>query len=405
MLNQRLGLSRFVYSIGILALATLPAIRGAQAASPANSGDGIGTPHYTTAGSVTNFSANAHTVPYFRAQFTDPTNGVTYPYNMVGTNPSAGDHVTTVPTVIIPFSFTFAVSADPAVHTLDGSMNTGLTAASPVFQASNVGEAASSTASAPPSFAAGRKVKEPSDVTQLADAIFRAEWGKTGSGYHILLNSPAIMPVQSFSVPSNQGQILVGSSSHVHIGLLDANWFSDRLNQAINNLHIDAGTLPIVLAYNVFLYTGDNPANCCILGYHGAGASLNGNGQQQVQTYIFAAYSDPGIFAPNPGDTISYVQDIHALSHEVQEWVNDPFGNNVVTPWLTPTAPQYGCTNLLEVGDPVVGYGFEIKLGSVTYHPEDETHFSWFARESPSRAEGHYYTYLNNFPTVAAGCQ
>lgn len=375
-----------------------------SAAAPASSGDGIGNPRYATAGSVTNFSANATTVPYFRSQFTDPTNGVTYAYTMVGTDPSKGNQVTTVPVVIIPFSLTFVASSDPAVHTLDGSSNTGLVAASPVFQASDVGAAANRSASAPPSFAAGRTVHEPSDVTQLTDAIYRAQWGKTGSGYHVLLGQPAVAPVQSFSVPANQGFIIVGKASHAHIGLLDDGWFSNRLHEAINNLHIDPGTLPIVLLYNVFLYENNNPANCCVLGYHGAFSSLNGNGKQQVQTFIFASYNDPGIFAPNAGDTVSYIRDIHALSHEVQEFMDDPFVNNAVNPWLTPTAPQYGCTASLETGDPVVGYGFQIALGSTVYHPEDEVHFSWFAREAPSRAETGYYTYLNNFPTIAGGC-
>jgi len=52
--------------------------------------------------------------------------------------------------------------------------------------------------------------------------------------------------------------------------------------------------------------------------------------------------SDPGIFGANPGDAFSYISDIHGVSHEVQEWYDDPFVNNIVSPWLTPTAPQYG---------------------------------------------------------------
>jgi hypothetical protein len=60
-----------------------------------------------------------------------------------------------------------------------------------------------------------------------------------------------------------------------------------------------------------------------------------------------------------------------------------------VTPWLTPTAPQYGCTPVLETGDPVVGpwYGLD---GNTTgkadgyeyygqYHPEEEVFAQWFA--------------------------
>ena len=53
-------------------------------------------------------SAPAKTIPYWSSSFTDPTNGVTYPYTMVGTNPFTTNASTTVPTVIIPFRFVFA---------------------------------------------------------------------------------------------------------------------------------------------------------------------------------------------------------------------------------------------------------------------------------------------------------
>jgi hypothetical protein len=307
--------------------------------------------------------------------------------------------------VVIPFSFDFDASLDPNFHVLDGSTKTLATIRSPVFQTSDVGAAASATASAPPYLNAGRTVSEPSDVTQLGDAIYRAQWGKTGSGYHVLLGQPNVLPTQQIHVPKNLGFIVVGSQSGAHVGLLDLGWFSNRLNEAINNLHVDPGTLPIILVYNVFLYASNNPQDCCYLGYHGATSSLRGNGQQQVQTYLFCSYSDPGIFGANDGDAESYVADIHGLSHEVQEWLDDPFVNNVVNPWLTPTAPQYGCTAILETGDPVVGFGFKVTLGGTTYHPEDEVHYSWFARESPSRAASGYYTYLNNFRSVAEGCK
>ena len=59
----------------------------------------------------------------------------------------------------------------------------------------------------------------------------------------------------------------------------------------------------------------------------------------------------------------------------------------------------------LETGDPVVGFGFVVTTNGRNYHPEDEVHFSWFARETPSGAEQGYFTYLNNFATQAQGCQ
>jgi hypothetical protein len=379
------------------------------ALAQASGGDGIGTAQFATDTSATNFSANATTIPYWRSSFIDPTTGVTYPYTMVGTDPSLGNVTTTVNTVIIPLRFTFVKSAS-ANNVLDGSTKVTLTVQSPVFTDADIGAAADATASAPPTQPGvapvnARPVLEPSDITQVGDAIFRAQWGKTGTPYHVRLSNPVVLPTVSYTVPGNQGFLIVGSVSHARIGLMDIGWFTNRLNETMRNYHISPTVLPVFLVYNTFLYVGNNPNFCCVLGYHGATTSLNGNGQQSVNTYMFASYSDPGIFGRHTGDAISYVQDIHALSHEVQEWMDDPFVNNVVNPWLTPTAPQYGCTTLLETGDPVVGFGFTVLMtNGVMYHPEDEVHFSWFARESPSRAEEGYYTYLNNFADRAHGC-
>jgi hypothetical protein len=143
---------------------------------------------------------------------------------------------------------------------------------------------------------------------------------------------------------------------------------------------------------------------------------VNGQGNQPVQTY---AWASPGFFAEWA------LQDIHPLSHEISEWADDPFINNTVEPWLTPTAPQYGCSSLLETGDPVVAIGFAKgtnSLGSTDgfYHPEDEVFLPWFMRlapnliseptQSPSTNVGRYTLMgdLNPFPGFrqpATGCQ
>ena len=67
------------------------------------------------------------TIPYWGSSFTDPTNGVTYPYTMVGTNPYGAPVTTTVPSEIIPFKFNFS---DGTV--MDGSADVSKTIASPV---------------------------------------------------------------------------------------------------------------------------------------------------------------------------------------------------------------------------------------------------------------------------------
>jgi hypothetical protein len=104
--------------------------------------------------------------------------------------------------------------------------------------------------------------------------------------------------------------------------------------------------------------------------------------------------------------------------------------NNTVEPWLTATAPQYGCTSLMETGDPVVGIGFAkgtntfeqgptpigLQVADGHYHPEDEAFLPWFMRLNPSTSQpaqdgtGGRYTLmgsLNPYPslhTPATGC-
>jgi hypothetical protein len=125
------------------------------------------------------------------------------------------------------------------------------------------------------------------------------------------------------------------------------------------------------------------------LGYHSA---TSGN-----QTYAFAAYSDPGIF------TASGIRDIHALSHEVGEWMDDPFGNNIVPTWGN-VGQVSGCQNNLEVGDPVTGVAFTVSPNNFTYHPEDLVFLPWFSRQSPSSSVNGRYTFLNTFSSPAAAC-
>jgi hypothetical protein len=139
-----------------------------------------------------------------------------------------------------------------------------------------------------------------------------------------------------------------------------------------------------------------------VIGYHGTRAAGNGtgsadsNGNAVVQTFAWASWVRPGTYPriSGQGSTTDWaLQDIHALSHEISEWADDPFVDNTVEPWLTPTAPQYGCTGVMETGDPVVAIGFAMgkntfEQGSAPadgyYHPEDEVFLPWFMRLSPN---------------------
>ncbi len=94
------------------------------------------------------------------------------------------------------------------------------------------------------------------------------------------------------------------------------------------------------------------------------------------------------------------IEDVNALSHEIAEWYNDPFVDNLTPPWISPIAPQYGCNNFLEVGDPLVGVVF-VKHG---YHLQDEAFFSWFAKQPVSWGIKHRYTYLGTFSMPSPTC-
>jgi hypothetical protein len=342
--------------------------------------DATAKPLFTTDGGVTPFRTSK-TIPYWSSSFTDPTNGVTYPYTMVGTNPFTGNGQTTVPTTIIPFRFVFS---DGTV--MDGGGDVAATLASPIFSEYT--------------YPLG------GDRTQYGDAIQRAQFNKIRTGYHVRLGAPTILPTQTIDVPKNQGFAFVNSRG-VLVALMDISWFTTKLYNAINALHVSSRVIAIVLVHNTYTWIGTVNV-CCVLGYHGATSSLNGKGDQQVQTYIYSAFITPRSFGgfDQPGLGLG---DIHALSHEVSELYDDPFVNNIVNPWLTPTAPQYGCTAYLETGDPVVGFWFllpgnpQVNSNGV-WHPEDEVFFSWFARQSPSIAYHGLYTYMGTFTSPAQGC-
>jgi hypothetical protein len=180
-----------------------------------------------------------------------------------------------------------------------------------------------------------------------------------------------------------------------------------RIQNLTNSLgYVDPTHLPIFLTNDVVNFIGTNPGNCCVIGFHGAGpvpshtsnGPMNGNGDQPVQTWAWASWTSPGFFARANGGTAWALQDIHALSHEISEWADDPFINNFVEPWSIPVVPGAPCSNVLETGDPVVAIGFAKGTNTFEqgpnpngtqsadgfYHPEDEVHLPWFMQLAPN---------------------
>ena len=312
-----------------------------------------------------NRSKIIESIPYWSSLFA--YGGGEFPYQMVGTDPSVGSASTTVRTELIPLNLVFS----------DGSIFKGTTRTkamlnSPLFTSA--------------SYTSGN--------TQYGDAIQRAEWWKYTSkeNYHVWLGQPKVYSSITLNIPASAGMVGPNPRTGQPEGLIDINWFDPQIQALITSLGLSPKTFPIFLTSNTFLYSGV-PANCCIIGYHNAIPGTNAQGKTVIQTYAWGTYNDPGMFSVP-------IEDINALSHEIAEWYSDPFVDNVTPNWISPIAPQYGCNNFLEVGDPLVGVVFNVH----GYHPQDEAFFSWFAKQVPSVGIHGQYTYLGTFTGPAPLC-
>ncbi len=380
----------------VIAGSALAAATTASAAVTGSAKGGNGPQNdarFTTAGTVTP-TYGARTIPHWSFTYTDPVNHQQYTITMVGSDPRQGGS-TTIKTEIIPLEFTF-VAGNQDMSNISALY--GYTATAQDWDADPTAGSPSDVTKtlASPIFA--DSTYDPDlggDTGQYGDVFMRAQFNKIGSSYHVKLSNDAVLPKQTFAVPTSQGVAYQRVSGAV-AGIVEVNWFSTQLQQLMGSLHIDATTVPIFVTHNVLLFIGhNNYTNCCILGYHGAAMPLgrgsgqaNGQGNNAVQTFIYAAYTTPNTytgFSPTTSPTRG-LSDIHALSHEVAEWLDDPFVDNAVQPWLTPTAPQYGCTGVLETGDPVVGVWFSMPGNPDAdafnvWHPEDEVNANWFTRD------------------------
>ncbi len=155
--------------------------------------------------------------------------------------------------------------------------------------------------------------------------------------------------------------------------------------------------LTTFLFHNLALFTGGDPkGGCCIAGFHSydsePGDAKNGNRERRF-VMDFASWTDPGVFLFGFGD-------VSALSHELAEAFNDPFGDNVV-PWWLSMDPVFGfaqCQPFLETGDvvEVLDSGspiFTISHHGRTYHLQNEAMFPWFAEQAASTAHLGAYSF------------
>src|SRR5262249_47977040 len=249
--------------------------------------------------------------------------------------------------------------------------------------------------------------------TQFNDPMFRTEFPDRirtqhvdDNGWHTLL-FPRVKQQQRMQIPF--GAWFFGTAPDGSIfTLVDESAFVAALFPATvpvdNTTVIGAAELAgdmttkdlsVLLFDNVYLFQG-NLNNCCVLGFHTydlePGDPSNGNRDRRF-VFSYASWISPGLFAFG-------FEDITALSHELNETFNDPFGDNA-TPWWLSVDPVLGgglCQNNLETGDVIEVLSssvptFSLQSHGRTYHPQNEAMFSWFAFQSPSTAANGSYSF------------
>jgi hypothetical protein len=308
--------------------------------------------------------------------------GTKYNYTMIGTDPSKGSATTTVKFVLIPLAVKFpgGVVLDPT-NPLQSGCGTGtalgLTRNSPILKNVTWNQGGTNVG-----------------TTQYIDAFQRAEFwssvSKSSPNYHVLMGTPIIEPKQTLDA-SSSGTVSSGSCGVY--GSLDINTFDAAVQSIISSLNLQANEFPYFVTYDVFQSQG---GQCCVLGYH---SITNSN-----IVYGTGSYNDQAIFAGPPNAFL----DIVTMSHEIGETVNDPFVQNAnATPsWVSPYAPQYGCNNFLEVGDPLAGYPEPAKVpgNPHQYYVQDLAFETWFAKATTSTSVNGWYSMYGVFLTPAPGC-
>ena len=223
-------------------------------------------------------------------------------------------------------------------------------------------------------------------TVQTTDAFQRGNFsqlishGQNANGitYQVVLDPVTTAPKIVVNIPAADGvaypsDAFTGGCPTGKFAIVDIAVYEPAIISLFTQLEsqgVNPSTFPLYLLHNVVECEGNTPGcatnlnDCCILGFHDASGA---------QTFGTADFDTSGIFG-------SGVQDVSAMSHEVAEWMNDPFGNNPVPAWGH-IGQVSGCQNNLEVGDPLSGTlapPIFNPQNRFTYHMQELAFFSWF---------------------------
>lgn len=297
-------------------------------------------------------------VPSFSGSFA--WQGNIYPYTIVGGKPQAGG-TTEIPVQLIPISLLFEEYADE----IGSPLILGPGQVIPrVLSSPNFSDA-----------------QYPTGPTQFADAVQRAQFNAVAAkDWHTILSQPEVLKPLTIDVPRGLAKVYRNRSTGVTYAIVDTNFFVSHLNTILQLENLRPDTLAIALTSNIFLAPQSDIKKCCVLGFHTSFDMGELAQVKFVQTFIWASWVDQGILGTS-------LADVTPMSHEISEWMNNPFGGNLVPAWQVPNSS--GCQNNLETGDPLAlmpNAGYPVLIDGFTYHPQSQVLLQWFQRGASSDA-------------------
>lgn len=328
-------------------------------------------------------TAQAAGLPFFSNNYVS-LGGLPLPLNIVGTNPADGAATTTIPVVIVPIRVVYQTAGGLS---LDGTNVVPAVQNSPIFLTADYTVGGTDLG-----------------VTQYGDAQLRGQfWQLPGfsQNYHVLLGTPSIAPTITVTVSSSsQGNLYRVGTTGTLLGVVESSYLDSQLNAQVSNY--TANVLPIFLTDNVFEGSDGTIRTCCTVGYHNS----QGPPAATAKTWIYAGYTEAGTFG---GDAIV---DVQSLSHEVAEWLNDPFVGAFVFGFLNFVPPAVlpgqggACIVNFETGDPLEAppVVFTQVTNGTTYHLQDEVFLPWYLHTTPSFSVNGWYTLMNSFPSFSTLC-
>jgi hypothetical protein len=355
------------------------------------------------------------TLPLWTFRVRSSRDGNQYSGTMVGRNPFRNPGKTNVPTKVIPLIINIqniAVSLDPMTGII--TTQPGDTTFDPT-RADTQNACLTAPNNVPTRLVKQSPILSPTKfvfggtsvgTTQYSDAFQRANFwkalGKDRDDYHVLLDPVQFLEPIVLDVPSVYGVAITDllffgpPASCAPLGIVDINWFDTYLTgTVIPSLanEIDPTNFPIFMVYNVvWAAPANNLSTCCILGYHGTtGFPI------PTQTYSPADFDASGALTAN-----SSLLDTEVLSHEVDEWMDDPMISNPTPPWGNTGQVQGACQANLEVGDPLSGTNLpQVTMpNGFSYHLQELAFFSWFFG-APSIGVNGWYSDNGTFLTDA----